>query len=299
AFVFKGNAGDCAAFLVNSDRKQSATVNFQGVSYVLPPLSISISLDCKTVIFNTAKVSAQYGTRSVVSSQKLDAAEKWQIYKEIVPNFADTPSRASSLPEQMGTTKDASDYLWYTYSFEHNSTDAQSAINIFSLGHVVHTFINNLYIGRKCSWKSWSQFPLSNGTNNITLLGVMVGLLTTFDAPQGDDPVVLNLASMERGEAWINEQSIGRYWSSFYSPKGVPSQHRKTISKIVYASYGNPLGDCTHYATGSCYSSNTRRVVEAACLGQMRCSIIHSGNNFGQDPCPGISKSLLVDAQCG
>ncbi|KAF9601004.1 hypothetical protein IFM89_014989 [Coptis chinensis] len=48
------------------------------------------------------EVSAQYGTRSVVSSKKLDAAEKWQIYKEIVPNFADTPSRASSLPEQMG-----------------------------------------------------------------------------------------------------------------------------------------------------------------------------------------------------
>ncbi|KAF9603998.1 hypothetical protein IFM89_039352, partial [Coptis chinensis] len=165
----------------------------------------------------------------------------------------------------------------------------------------------------------------------------------TFDAPQGDDPVVLNLASMGKGEAWINGQSIGRYWSSFYSPKGVPSQtsyhvprsflkptgnllvlieeisgnplqisvdtisnnkvcgrvsssyppqlstwgliarsgrrHQspparrpsvqlecpsgKTISKIVFASYGNPLGDCTHYATGSCHSSNTRRVVEA------------------------------------
>ncbi|TVU36335.1 hypothetical protein EJB05_18267 [Eragrostis curvula] len=34
---------------------------------------------------------------------------------------------------------------------------------------------------------------------------------TTFDTPWGNDPVVLNLSSMGKGEVWINGESIGRY----------------------------------------------------------------------------------------
>ncbi|OVA12079.1 D-galactoside/L-rhamnose binding SUEL lectin domain [Macleaya cordata] len=36
---------------------------------------------------------------------------------------------------------------------------------------------------------------------------------TYFDAPTGKDPVVLNLGSMGKGQAWINGHNIGRYWS--------------------------------------------------------------------------------------
>jgi hypothetical protein len=35
-----------------------------------------------------------------------------------------------------------------------------------------------------------------------------------------------------------------------------------------------------------------------ACLGKERCSIPVSSKNFKGDPCPGIAKSLLVDAKC-
>lgn len=49
-------------------------------------------------------------------------------------------------------------------------------------------------------------------------------LQTLFDAPPGNDPVALNLVSMGKGEAWVNGQSIGRYWVSFLTPKGSPSQ---------------------------------------------------------------------------
>ncbi|KAL9233365.1 hypothetical protein vseg_008379 [Gypsophila vaccaria] len=48
--------------------------------------------------------------------------------------------------------------------------------------------------------------------------------MTTFDAPDGTDPVVLNLSTMSKGEAWINGQSIGRYWVSFLTSTGTPSQ---------------------------------------------------------------------------
>lgn len=47
---------------------------------------------------------------------------------------------------------------------------------------------------------------------------------TLFDAPAGNDPVALNLGSMGKGEAWVNGQSIGRYWVSFHTSQGRPSQ---------------------------------------------------------------------------
>lgn len=52
----------------------------------------------------------------------------------------------------------------------------------------------------------------------------MVNWQTVFDAPAGNEPVALNLGSMGKGEVWVNGQSIGRYWVSFRTPKGTPSQ---------------------------------------------------------------------------
>lgn len=56
AYVFSGDSGACAAFLVNTDSRTSATVRFQNLTYQLPPKSISILPDCNIVAFNTAKV---------------------------------------------------------------------------------------------------------------------------------------------------------------------------------------------------------------------------------------------------
>ncbi|XP_071685526.1 beta-galactosidase 3-like [Rutidosis leptorrhynchoides] len=34
-----------------------------------------------------------------------------------------------------------------------------------------------------------------------------------FDAPQGNEPLALDMKSMVRGQVWVNGQSIGRYWT--------------------------------------------------------------------------------------
>ncbi|PSR99642.1 Beta-galactosidase [Actinidia chinensis var. chinensis] len=36
-----------------------------------------------------------------------------------------------------------------------------------------------------------------------------------FNAPAGDEPLALDLRSMGKGQAWINGQSIGRYWMAY------------------------------------------------------------------------------------
>ncbi|KAM2449598.1 hypothetical protein PS1_019684 [Malus domestica] len=449
AYVFQVKSGECAAFLVNKGPKDASVV-FQNSPYQLPRKSISILPDCKTVAFNTAKVNAQQSTRSWQVTQKFDSTERWEEYKEAIPNFDNTVSRANTLPEQLFTTKDESDYLWYTISLKQDS-NTQSKLVVQSRGHVLHAFVNGVFVGsahgrhRNESFSLEQTVILNKGVNSLSFLSAMVGLpdsgaylerrvgglrkvlieerdlsknswghqvglsgekleiytdagsskvewnklgssanqplkwfKTHFDAPAGNDPIALNLGSMGKGEAFVNGQSIGRYWVLFQTPEGKPSQTwyhvpraflkptgnllvlleeenghplkvsldkisvaqvcghvsethlppvvkwlglktqnqnntrknrdrrpkvqlscppKRNISKVLFASFGNPSGDCQNYSTGSCHSSISTAIVEQVCIGKRRCSILLSKNRFG-DPCPGISKTLLVDAQC-
>ncbi|XP_057529254.1 beta-galactosidase 3-like [Amaranthus tricolor] len=36
-----------------------------------------------------------------------------------------------------------------------------------------------------------------------------------FDAPQGNEPLALDMESMGKGQVWINGESIGRYWTNY------------------------------------------------------------------------------------
>ncbi|CAH1422766.1 unnamed protein product [Lactuca virosa] len=38
---------------------------------------------------------------------------------------------------------------------------------------------------------------------------------TNFDAPDGDEPLALDMNSMGKGQVWVNGQSIGRYWPAY------------------------------------------------------------------------------------
>ena len=38
-----------------------------------------------------------------------------------------------------------------------------------------------------------------------------------FDAPEGDEPLALDMEGMGKGQIWINGQSIGRYWTAYAS----------------------------------------------------------------------------------
>lgn len=421
---------------MNNGSETDELVEFQNSTYGLPPSSISILPDCKNVAFNTAQVRAQYNTRSRVPVTKFNIAERWEQFRDVVPNFDDTSLRSDTLLEQMNTTQDVSDYLWYTFRFRGNCSNDQPVLNVNSLAHVLHVFVNGVFIGSAHGTHTSSitldtNVPLNNNEmNNVSLLSVMVGLpdsgaylerrtaglvnvgilwnqdiidfthypwgyqvgllgeklkvfsddghrkvrwstlssstqpltwyKTTFDAPCGTDPVALYLGSMGKGEAWVNGQSIGRYWVSFTEPAGNPTQtwynvprsflrrtgnllvlldeeygnpldisigtvsitkvcghvyeeypgwikpkrlqlqcpRNKKISKIIFASFGTPSGGCGSYAIGSCHSSNSRAIVEKACLWKRKCSIRPSYRTFRRDPCPGIPKALLVDAQC-
>ncbi|KAK9048405.1 hypothetical protein SSX86_032632 [Deinandra increscens subsp. villosa] len=114
AYVYEGNSGECVAFLVNNGSRESIQVVFRNTSYTLPSKSISILPDCKTVFFNTAMVNAQVNTRSYQPIIRFDSPQKWEVFSEPIPQFDQTSLRSDTLPEQMNSTKDTSDYMWYT-----------------------------------------------------------------------------------------------------------------------------------------------------------------------------------------
>ncbi|KAF3447015.1 hypothetical protein FNV43_RR12195 [Rhamnella rubrinervis] len=447
AYVYQNNNSgeECAAFLVNNGSREARVV-FQGRRYVLPRKSISILPDCKTVAFNTAMVTEQHSTRSMVPSEVFNSAVNWEEYTEAIPDYENTSLRAKELLEQTSTTQDKSDYLWYTLRYQHDSSDSQATLKVDSHGHILHAFVNGIFVGsahgahNRRSFSLDTTVNLTKGLNKISLLSGMVGLpaggarmernfyglrrvkiqdkdftrqswgyqvglfgyrsqiysdlgsskvqwknyggsieqrltwyKTQFDAPEGNDPVALNLGSMGKGEAWINGESIGRYWVSFHTPQGNPSQQwyhvprsflkptgnslvlleeeggdplgvsldkvsitsvcgrvsetqlpqvsswveknntnstmgttaivkltcppGKSISNIVFASYGNPIGNCERNALGRCHSVYSRAIAELVCLGKNKCSILPSNQVFG-DPCPYTRKTLMVEAQC-
>ncbi|XP_050256855.1 beta-galactosidase 6-like isoform X2 [Quercus robur] len=329
AIVFQEEIGGCAAFLINHDGN-NITVQFQNISLKLLPKSISILPDCKNIAFNSAKVNTKYNDRIITLAQTFDSTDSWEEFKDEIVNFEDTSLKSNGLLEHTNTTKDKSDYLWYTIRLEHNFSSTEAVLHVQSLAHVAHAFLNNIYIGSangSFTTKNFTMdipFMVKDGINNISILSVMVGLqdsgaflerkktgLTTvtiqgdnnkfynltnyewgykvgllgeelqiyreenvgdvvwresgistnqtltwykifFDAPKGDDPVALNLSSMGKGEAWVNGQSIGRYWISFHDYQGnssqilyhVPRSFLKTgenLLVLLEENGGNPL----------------------------------------------------------
>ncbi|KAL4378833.1 hypothetical protein GQ457_02G017840 [Hibiscus cannabinus] len=370
AYVFEQGKGACAAFLINYDSRRNVTVQFRNKSFELLPKSISILPDCQNIVFSTAKVNTKPNKRTVTISKMLDGKGRWKEFKEGIPNLSHTSLHSYSLLEQMTTTKDTSDYLWYTFRyfsfilinfftikirkqnnenrFQPNSTCSKPVLHIESLGHVAHSYINNKFAETGHGSHETKGFNmdvpirLNEGMNNdVSILSALVGLQdsgayleskytglkkveiqclgsktydvtnykwgyqiglegeklqiykqenlgkvewreienstnntltwykvsfkpsynivflhmldcvcnfyiwsvrqTTFDAPNGDDPVALNMSSMQKGQVWVNGQSIGRYWVSFHTPAGNPSQILYHVPRSFLKPSGNLL----------------------------------------------------------
>ncbi|KAJ0960439.1 hypothetical protein J5N97_001721 [Dioscorea zingiberensis] len=171
AYIFQANSGSCAAFLVNNDTTSKVTVQFHNVAYDLPQKSISILPDCKNVVFNSATVNAQSGVRSTTAVTYLNQAKNWLTFAEKVSNVNKASFTRSGLLDQLTITKDTTDYLWYTVSYDYTSSDDQQLLlQVNSQAHVIHAFVNDAFIG------TWIKpISLLNGKNNISLLSVMVG----------------------------------------------------------------------------------------------------------------------------
>ncbi|KAK1287358.1 Beta-galactosidase 3 [Acorus calamus] len=195
AHVYADSSGTCAAFIANMDDKTDKIVNFKNRSYNVPAWSVSILPDCKSVIFNTAKVSSQTSIIDMtieslqvsVSGQEMGHM-KWDVFTEKVGVWGKADFSTRGFVDHINTTKDLTDYLWYTTSFfveENEDTLHNGSIPILAIeskGHAVQAFVNQELQGSgygngsKSSFKFKTPVHLKAGKNEIDLLSMTVGL---------------------------------------------------------------------------------------------------------------------------
>ncbi|XP_042439471.1 beta-galactosidase 6-like isoform X2 [Zingiber officinale] len=243
------------------------------------------------------KTYSQESDQPIFTSEITESG--WKYVQEPVGISKTSAFKREGLLEQINTTGDVSDYLWYSISvnitgnepFLFNET--QSILHVESLGHVLHAFVNGQStgsgIGNSDNVNVFLETTVSlvPGKNIIDLLSVTVGLqnygpffdlsgagvtgpvllkgqsgridlssnlwtyqiglrgedlglsdssiwisqdvlpknspliwyMTDFDAPAGNDPVAIEFTGMRKGMAWVNGESIGRYWPAYLAPQ--------------------------------------------------------------------------------
>ncbi|XP_022844468.1 beta-galactosidase-like [Olea europaea var. sylvestris] len=185
AHVFKSKSG-CAAFLANYNQHSFAKVSFGNKHYNLPPWSISILPDCKNTVYNTARVGAQSGQMKMTP----DGTEfSWQSYnEETAASYEDNSFTTVGLLEQINTTRDRTDYLWYTTDVKIDDSEEflrggeLPVLTVLSAGHALHIFINGQLSGTGYGSLENPKLTFSQGVNlragvnKISLLSIAVGL---------------------------------------------------------------------------------------------------------------------------
>ncbi|KAK6259191.1 hypothetical protein SCA6_013665 [Theobroma cacao] len=197
ADVYDDGSGACAAFLANMDGKTDKNAVFRNVSYHLPAWSVSILPDCKNVVFNTAKISSQASVVEMVPEELQPSvalpskdlkALKWDIFVENAGIWGAADFTKNGFVDHINTTKDTTDYLWYTTSIivgeneEFLKKGSHPVLLIESKGHALHAFVNQELQGSASGNGSHSPFKFENpislkaGKNEIALLSMTVGL---------------------------------------------------------------------------------------------------------------------------
>ncbi|KAA8540294.1 hypothetical protein F0562_024143 [Nyssa sinensis] len=184
AHVFKSKSGTCAAFLANYNSNSFAKVAFGNMHYNLPPWSISILPDCKNTVYNTARVGAQSAQMKMTPVRGFS----WQSYNDETASYDDDTFTMVGLLEQINTTRDVSDYLWYMTDVTINPDEGflnsgnWPVLTVLSAGHALHVFINGqlsgtIYGSLENPKLTFSEgVNLRAGVNKISLLSIAVGL---------------------------------------------------------------------------------------------------------------------------
>ncbi|KAK1358396.1 Beta-galactosidase [Heracleum sosnowskyi] len=185
ANVFRSKSGACAAFLANYDKNSFAKVAFNNMHYNLPPWSISILPDCKNTVYNTARLGAQSAQMKMTPVSRTFS---WQSYNDETTSYEDRTFTAVGLLEQINTTRDVSDYLWYNtdvkinYNERHLRGGKWPVLTVFSAGHALHVFINGQLTGSVYGNIDSPKVTFSRsvylraGVNKISILSIAVGL---------------------------------------------------------------------------------------------------------------------------
>ncbi|XP_039126405.1 beta-galactosidase 6-like isoform X2 [Dioscorea cayenensis subsp. rotundata] len=178
------NTTGCAAFLANIGIQSDVTVIFNGKSFHLPAWSINSQTATLEIKYQNLK--HKRANESDHSSEALQS--EWTFVNEPIGISKSDAFAKPRLLEQINTTADVSDYLWYSISIEISGGEpflfngTLSNLYVESLGHVLQVFVNKKYSGsgignsRNPKVTLEKTIMFSPGSNTIDLLSATVGL---------------------------------------------------------------------------------------------------------------------------
>ncbi|KAL4380007.1 hypothetical protein GQ457_02G010140 [Hibiscus cannabinus] len=219
-----------------------------GVSFCL-----TVRMLCLTI--NTAKVGSQATLVEMVpeelqpsvavSPNKGSKALKWDIFVENAGIWGVADFTRYGFLDHINTTKDTTDYLWYTTSIlvgeneEFLKMTSRPVLIIESKGHALHAFVNQELQGSaygngsSASFKFENPISLKAGKNEIALLSMTVGLMHAGGLYEwvGAGPTSVKIEGLNNGtmdlsmSSWTYKIGLqGEHWG-IYNPDGLNSVH--------------------------------------------------------------------------
>ncbi|KAI4355825.1 hypothetical protein L6164_004562 [Bauhinia variegata] len=188
--TYTNNAtGETFCFLSNTNQTQDVTVDLMGAGKLtVPAWSVSILQNCTKEIYNTAKigdrVSPSAMEKNIIFENPLGSLD-WAWLPE--PLKIKTQLKENRLLDQKTVTVGASDYLWYTTTFNIDEqiswTWTNATISVTTKGHALHAFVNKQIVGSQWATDGKYEFTfqkpvsgLKQGANSLELLSTTVGL---------------------------------------------------------------------------------------------------------------------------
>ncbi|KAF7810784.1 beta-galactosidase 13-like [Senna tora] len=218
----KPESSTCAAFLINNHTIIDANVNFRGRNYLLPPRSVSVLPDCKTVVFNTGRIVSQHNSRTFKKSH-LAGINKWEVFSEPIPTTKEVPVNQDRPQELYTLLRDTTDYGWYTTKIVVTPEDLSKkggispVLRIMSLGHSLLAFVNGEFVANAHGRYKNSVFTLEKkiklkvGVNHIAMLAATAGLPDNGANMEHRfaGPEVVNILGLNTGTIDLTENGWG------------------------------------------------------------------------------------------
>ncbi len=134
----------CVAFLSNNDTVKDHTVSFNGRSFTVPAWSVSILEGCTEQVYNSAKITVPGATYKMTEVNAGTPKLGW--VDEPIASAAQAQSFKTPR-EQILTTRDRTDYLWYSLTYNKVKSKKDCLLEFSNLRDVAHIFVNKKYVG--------------------------------------------------------------------------------------------------------------------------------------------------------
>ncbi|KAK9099282.1 hypothetical protein Syun_026327 [Stephania yunnanensis] len=191
----------------------------------------------------------------------------WNSFNEETAAYDDNSITTVGLMEQLNTTRDASDYLWY---------------------HVPRSWLKptgNLMV----VFEEVGGNPHGISLVKRTVQSVCADIYEW-------QPTLMNYMM----------QSSGKVDRPLRPKAHLLCAPGQKISSIKFASFGTPQGACGSFSEEVVMLTNhttylrslTQGTLMQTCIGQQACTVDVTPEVFGGDPCPKVMKKLSVEAIC-